>query len=82
MKRPLNVDLRCDLRVIGQSKPSFIFDSDEGDGYTFCNNYSDDDKYKPDLKSYHLSEWVEQLKDLITILKSKEIQSKVIEEQQ
>jgi len=59
-KRPLNVDLICELRVIGFSKDSFKFISDEGDGYDIFPGYMKDEG--PKLKSYHFEEWAEQLK--------------------
>ena len=61
--RPVNVDINCGLRVIGQSKNSFDFISDEGDGYDIIAGYADGEKYAPDLKSFHYEEWAEQLEN-------------------
>lgn len=60
--RPINVDINCGLRVIGQSKNSFDFISDEGDGYDIIGGYSDGEN-APDLKPYHFEEWAEQLEN-------------------
>jgi hypothetical protein len=79
MKRPLNVDLICKLRVMGHGNETFTFESDEGDGYNFCYNHTQDDPYQPKLKSYHFSEWVEQLGYLIDHLKAKETELKLTE---
>jgi hypothetical protein len=59
MKRPLNVDIECNLRVIGHSKASFQFISDEGDGYDIIGLYMEGEG--PDLKPHHFEEWSEQL---------------------
>lgn len=59
-KRPLNVDLDCNLRVIGYSHESFTFTSDEGDGYDIFAKYITGDG--PKLKPHHFEEWSEQLK--------------------
>lgn len=61
--RPVNVDIRCELRIIGFSKSSFIFESDEGDGYDIFAGYMDGEKYAPELKSHHFEEWAEQLEN-------------------
>lgn len=58
-KRPLNVDIRCRLRVIGWSKDSFTFESDEGDGYDIFPIYSEGEG--PSLQPEHYEEWAEQL---------------------
>lgn len=58
-KRPVNVDIVCHLRVIGQGRSSFIFTSDEGDGYEIYPGYPSGDG--PDLKPHHFEEWSEQL---------------------
>jgi len=63
--RPVNVDLVCKLRVIGQSKPSFTFESDEGDGYDVFAGYPKGEQYAPILKPYHFDEWIGQLENLI-----------------
>jgi hypothetical protein len=59
IKRPLNVDILCNLRVIGYGKSSFTITSDEGDGYEFFELYMKGEG--PDLKPYHFEEWAEQL---------------------
>lgn len=59
MKRPVNVDLVCNLRVIGFSKESFSFISDEGDGYDIYPGYEQGEG--PELKPYHFEEWADQL---------------------
>jgi len=59
-KRPLNVDIRCALRVIGFSKESFEFISDEGDGYDILPGYMNGEG--PELKPHHFEEWSKQLK--------------------
>jgi hypothetical protein len=59
IKRPINVDLDCSLRVIGQSRASFRFVSDEGDGYETYPGYMEGEG--PDLKPHHFQEWAEQL---------------------
>jgi hypothetical protein len=61
-RRPLNVDLICNLRVIGWSKDSFKIYTDEGDGYDFFAKYMDGEG--PTLKPYHYEEWAEQLDNL------------------
>jgi len=61
--RPVNVDINCGLRVIGQSKNSFDFISDEGDGYDILAGYMDGEKYAPVLKPYHFEGWAEQLEN-------------------
>lgn len=58
-KRPLNVDIICRLRVMGWSKNSFSFDSDEGDGYEIIPGYTQGEG--PTLKPLHFEEWAEQL---------------------
>jgi hypothetical protein len=63
--RPMNVDMICKLRVMGQSKQSFTFDTDEGDGYEVYAGYMKGEQYAPELKSYHFEEWIEQLQNLI-----------------
>lgn len=78
-KRPFNVDLICKLRVMGYGKESFIFTSDEGDGYTFLNNYRDDEKNSPKLESKHFIEWSNQLKLLIDLCNAKAEEYKKIE---
>ena len=60
-KRPINVDVNIGLRVIGSSKDSFIFSSDEGDGYEITPGYAKGEKYAPELKPLHFEEWAEQL---------------------
>lgn len=65
--RPLNVDLQCELRVIGYSKPSITLHSDEGDGYEMlinATNYG-----LPELKSYQYMEWADQLLHFVDMLK-------------
>jgi hypothetical protein len=59
MKRPLNVDLVCNLRVMGYSRESFRFISDEGDGYDILPGYMQGEG--PELKPFHFEEWAEQL---------------------
>lgn len=59
MKRPLNVDIKCDLRVMGWSKSSFSITSDEGDGYGVYPGYMNNEG--PELKPHHFEEWAEQL---------------------
>ena len=58
-KRPLNVDLICELRVMGWAKNSFSFESDEGDGYDILSGYMVGEG--PVLKPHHFEEWAEQL---------------------
>jgi hypothetical protein len=58
-KRPLNVDLIIDLRVMGWSRSSFRFESDEGDGYDIFQHYVKGEG--PALQSRHFEEWAEQL---------------------
>jgi hypothetical protein len=72
-KRPLNVDLQCNLRVIGWGKESFIVETDEGDGYDFMPGYMEGEG--PVIKSYHYDEWAEQLENIADWCrrKSKEI---------
>lgn len=57
--RPLNVDIHCNLRVIGHGEYSFEFISDEGDGYEIYPGYAPGEG--PDLKPHHFEEWAEQL---------------------
>lgn len=78
-KRPLNVDLVCNLRVMGYSKDSFTFSSDEGDGYSFTSNYINGEKYSPELKSEHFLEWSNQLRILVDICNAKAEEYKEIE---
>ena len=59
-KRPLNVDMLCNLRVMGFSKESYHFTSDEGDGYEVYAMYQEGEG--PELKQHHFEEWAEQLK--------------------
>ena len=59
VKRPLNVDLTCHLRVIGYGQPSYHFSSDDGDGYTIYPGYMENEG--PEIKSFHYEEWAEQL---------------------
>jgi hypothetical protein len=59
IKRPLNVDIVCNLRVMGFSKNSFTFTSDEGNGYDITGLYMKGEG--PDLKPHHFEEWAEQL---------------------
>jgi len=63
LKRPLNVDLVCDLRVMGYGKPSFTVDTDEGDGFTFIENYMEGEG--PVLKAHYFEEWAEQLGSIV-----------------
>jgi len=46
--------------VIGWSKNSFDFTSDEGDGYEVYSGYALGE-HGPDLKEHHYEEWAEQL---------------------
>jgi len=59
IKRPVNVDLEGRLRVIGQSRASFQFVSDEGDGYDIFALYKAGEG--PHLMPKHFEEWAEQL---------------------
>ena len=74
--RPLNVDVICKLRVMGQEKPSFTFESDEGDGYDIIAGYMDGEKYAPVLKPHHYEEWAEQLENLVEWLRKKACEKK------
>lgn len=58
-KRPLNVDVKCGLRVMGWAKNSFTFESDEGDGYDIIAGYMEGEG--PALKQHYYEEWAEQL---------------------
>lgn len=55
-KRPLNVDLRIGLRIIGNSKNTFEISTDEGDGYEFMQVDMDEPEKR------HYEEWIEQLR--------------------
>jgi hypothetical protein len=59
IKRPINVDILCNLRVIGYGKSSFTFISDEGDGYSILGGYTKGEG--PDLNPHHFEEWARQL---------------------
>lgn len=63
--RPINVDVTCGLRVMGYSKDSFTFTSDEGDGYDITSNYLKGEKYAPKLKPEHFEEWADQLEIIV-----------------
>lgn len=66
-KRPTNVDLCCDLRVMGWSRSSFRFETDEGDGYNMFQHYTKGEG--PVIETKHIDEWIYQLNVLISILK-------------
>jgi hypothetical protein len=71
LKSPLNVDLKCDLRVMGYSKSSFTFETDEGDGYEIYENYIENEEYSPKLESKHFEEWAKQLNYFVDWLNQK-----------
>ena len=69
MDSPINVDLTCDLRVIGWSKPSIRVSTDEGDGCDFFvyNKHGEG----PELKSCYYEEWANQLEQIAQVLRAK-----------
>ena len=65
-ERPLNVDLTCNLRIMGQPKPTIQVSTDEGDGYEFFPG----DNLEL-VRKWHYEEWAEQLENVVAWLREK-----------